>query len=520
MAATQTVTQPPSACNSTENVSLSKISVPRSGVVTLFGYPIKVTVERGHLLLEDGVGPDRRRARLSRVGHGLERLVVIGADGFVSLSALRWLADQDAAFVMLDRDGSVLATTGPVRPSDAKLRRAQALAHTSDAALRIARELIAHKLSGQESVARCKLLDSQTARTIAQYRGELDSAETISAVRSIEAQAAAVYWSVWRNLVINFPKSDLRRVPEHWRKFGSRQSPLTGSCRLAANPANAILNYLYALLESEARLAVAALGLDPGLGVLHVDTPSRDSLACDVMEPVRPQIDAYLLDWITHESFSREWFFEQRDGNCRLMAPFAVRLGQTARTWARAVAPFAEWIAHGFSSTTRKSMRPPTRLTQGRRREARGHSPYLPVTSPPSPERLCVGCGKSISSRHTHCADCFLTISTKSLVEAAKIGRIAAQSDVAQSSRAETQRRNATAQHAWSPATHPAWLTEEAYSKEIQPQLSRFANGVIASTLQVSMSYAADVRKGRRRPHQRHWQSLAHLVGITVNGKK
>jgi hypothetical protein len=46
----------------------------------------------------------------------------------VSLAALRWLADQDAAFVMLDRDGSVLATTGPVRSSDAKLRRAQALA--------------------------------------------------------------------------------------------------------------------------------------------------------------------------------------------------------------------------------------------------------------------------------------------------------------------------------------------------------------------------------------------------------
>ena len=54
--------------------------------------------------------------------------------------------------------------------------------------------------------------------------------------------------------------------------FGARVSPLTGSPRLAATPPNAILNYLYALLESEARLAAAALGLDPGLGVLHVDT--------------------------------------------------------------------------------------------------------------------------------------------------------------------------------------------------------------------------------------------------------
>jgi hypothetical protein len=113
-----------------------------------------------------------------------------------------------------------------------------------------------------------------------------------------------------------------------------------------------------------------------------------------------------------------------------------------------------------------------------------------------------------------------MPIATKSLVHAAKIGRIAAQNSAAQSSRMETQRRNAIAQHAWSAATHPAWLTEQAYLKDIQPQLSRFTNGVVASTLRVSMSYAADVRKGRRRPHQRHWQALAQLVGITGNGNE
>src|SRR6266705_226752 len=136
---------------------------PRHGVVTLFGYGVQVRVDRGHLLVEDGIGADRRHARFPRVGHGLRRLVVIGPDGMVSLAALRWLADQDAAFVMLERDGSVLATTGPVRSSDAKLRRAQALAHSSGAALRITRELISQKLAGQERVARGKLLDSTTA---------------------------------------------------------------------------------------------------------------------------------------------------------------------------------------------------------------------------------------------------------------------------------------------------------------------------------------------------------------------
>ena len=69
---------------------------------------------------------------------------------------------------------------------------------------------------------------------------------------------------------------------------------MTGSPRLSVNPPNAMLNYLYAVLEAEARLAASALGLDPGLGVMHVDTNARDSLACDLMEPIRPQVDAFV----------------------------------------------------------------------------------------------------------------------------------------------------------------------------------------------------------------------------------
>ena len=93
-----------------------------------------------------------------------------------------------------------------------------------------------------------------------------------------------------------------------------------------------MLNYLHAVLESEARLAVTALGLDPGLGVLHVDSGNRDSLALDVLEPVRAQVDAYILEWITRQPLNRKWFFEQRDGNCRLVGDFAVRLSETDMT--------------------------------------------------------------------------------------------------------------------------------------------------------------------------------------------
>jgi len=143
---------------------------PKLGVVTVYGYGSSVRTDRGHLVIEDGIGNDRRTGRFARVGHGLKRLVVVGSDGMVSLSALRWLADQDAAFLMLDRDGTVLVTTGPVRTSDARLRRSQALAESTGASLQLTRELISRKLSGQEQVARNKLCNSNVSDSIAQFR--------------------------------------------------------------------------------------------------------------------------------------------------------------------------------------------------------------------------------------------------------------------------------------------------------------------------------------------------------------
>lgn len=503
MAATQTLAHA---------AALSQI--PKSGVLTLYGFGIRVSMQSGHLCIEDGIGPERRSFRLPRVGHGLRRLVVIGNDGLVSLAALRWLADQDATFVMLERDGQVLMTTGPVRPSDARLRRAQALAEGSGAALCIARELISRKLAGQERVVRDKLLDPKSADDIAQLRTKAERAETVDAVRWLESQGASIYWSVWRDLPITFPKNDLCRVPDHWRAFDTRGSRLTGSQRLATNPVNATLNYLYAVLESEARLAAAALGLDPGLGLIHNDAPARDSLACDLMEPVRPKVDAWALDWITREPLKREWFFEQRDGNCRLQAPFAVKMSETAPMWAREVAPIAEWVARQLWTRQRKSTReatPATRLTQRYKREAKG-APSLPLPERVvRPLRLCPDCGKEIGGRSTRCKKCLAAFLRAEFAQVAKIGRATAHAPEAQAKRGATQRKQRQAQRAWTQSAQPDWLTEEFFMKDIQPRLATLRNLAIARCLGVTECYAGRIRQGQR-PHPRHWQSLAKLI--------
>lgn len=510
MAATQTVSQDSKSCNST-------LIFPHRGVVTLFGYGIKIHVDRGHLKIEDGIGSVRRESRLPRVGHELHRLIVIGSDGFVTLSALRWLADQDASFVMLNRNGSVLATTGPVRPSDARLRRAQALAHSSGVALQIAKDLLDKKLSAQEHLVREKLQNSDAADRIAEMRCGLPICQSLDALRPLEALAAKAYWSAWRGVAVRFPNKDMHRVPLHWQTFGFRVSPLTGSPRLAVNPANAMLNYIYALLESEARLAAAALGLDPGLGVMHFDSPSRDSLASDLMEPIRPRVDAYVLDWITRSPLRREWFFEQRDGNCRLMALFAQQLSETAATWASAVAPIAEQISRAFSASVPKRSKqsfPSTRLTQNSRREGRGLLPDLSIKIPPRPETVCRKCGKHTRGAE-YCGACSPMAHRNNLINGAKLGRIATHTPAAEARRAETMRRQEAEKQGWKTSDLPSWLTEKLYREKIIPQLPTVTIRSVAEALKISIPYAATIRSGERMPHPRHWQILAKLVGFS-----
>jgi CRISPR-associated protein Cas1 len=515
MAATQTVAQRADLRNFS---NFQTLQVPRHGVVTLFGYGIRIHVDRGHLVLEDGIGADRRYARLPKVDHGLRRLIIIGADGYVSLAALRWLADQDAAFVMLERNGKVLTATGPVRSSDARLRRAQALAYKSEVGLSIARELINQKLVNQEQLVRNKLINTAVADAIAEFRQELERANTMESIRLVEAMAGGAYWDAWKGFPIHFPAKDLRRTPDHWRVFESRHSPISGRARLASNPLNAMLNYCYSLLEAEARLAAAALGLDPGLGFLHFDTEARDSLACDLMEPVRPHVDALVLDWIQRETLKREWFFEQRDGTCRLMGSFATRLSEAASTWRREVAPIAEHVSHTLWVAKQKRIwpRPPaTSLTQSRKREARGGGSASRAKPALKPESVCQICGESISAGRSCCRRCNIAASTERLVKAAEQGRKVALSPSVLARQSETMRRHNLARYGWDASSQPDWLNRETYLSRIQPMLHNLSASKIALALSVSVPYAIGIRSGKEQPHPRHWQTLAELVGVS-----
>lgn len=491
--------------------------ISKHGVLVLWGFGIKVRMDRDAFLAEWGVGLKRYQVRLSRVeGHKLRRVVLIGSDGYFSLEALRFITDVGASLEVIDKRGKALMVCSPVAPSVSKLRRAQSLALTNGVALAISKEIISEKLADQAALVRDILNNPTIADTIARIKAELSSAESIEAVRLVEARGSKKYWSAWTGVAIRWARKDERRVPNSWKIFSSRISPLTHSPRLAADPMNACMNLIHTLCESECRIALCAMGLDPDIGMLHVDTPNRSSLACDLQEIVRSKADAFVLNFIQNEVLRKADFWEDRQGCCRLSTALAGSLCQTSDIWRRFVEPKAEWIAlklHESINPTRShfTRRPATRLTQQWRREVKGS--VVPVVEMPKPAHVCRDCGAPLRRQdRDRCARCAKRETQKNF----KIGRKEAQNPNALAKRTSTMQVHKAAIDNWNPADLPAWLNRDAYSHRIVPALAHVPLSLIRSTLGISEPYARWIKDGKRIPHARHWAALAKLVGIAA----
>jgi CRISPR-associated protein Cas1 len=69
---------------------------------------------------------------------------------------------------------------------------------------------------------------------------------------------------------------------------------VSGRNRHATHPVNAMLNYAYAVLESQVRIATVSQGLDPTIGYLHMCRPGRAALVHDLPAGGEPRRVAHL----------------------------------------------------------------------------------------------------------------------------------------------------------------------------------------------------------------------------------
>ena len=87
-----------------------------------------------------------------------------------------------------------------------------------------------------------------------------------------------------------------------------------------------MLNYGYAVLESQVRIAIAEAGLDPTICYLHGCQPGRQALVYDLMEPYRPKVDREVLGFTRSQTFAPRDSVIDPKGVCRLHPELARRL--------------------------------------------------------------------------------------------------------------------------------------------------------------------------------------------------
>jgi CRISP-associated protein Cas1 len=219
--------------------------------------------------------------------HLLERIVMHSAVTLDS-SLLARLADDGIAIQLHGgQHGAKVALIAGRGQGDATRRIGQYRAYEDSAwRQRVARLLVRAKVKGQAGLLRQALAERPDQRRpltlglerLGQVRERLWQAPPlgIDSLRGLEGAAAAAYFQAYGSLfapVLGFSGRN-RRPPR--------------------DPVNAVLSLGYTLIHFEAVRACQTAGLDPLIGFFHELDPGRESLACDLVEPLRPRVDAWV----------------------------------------------------------------------------------------------------------------------------------------------------------------------------------------------------------------------------------
>lgn len=281
-----------------------------------------------------------------------DRVVLRGAVRFSS-SVLGDLAEADVGVLALSGRHSRRLAILVGRPHNDVQRRIRQFEAYGDPDSRVAwsRALISAKVDAQERLLRRALERPHhrgrvLTRVVARIKGiqaQLSErrSPTIPELLGCEGAAAAAYF---RGFATLFPPS---------LEFAGRNR------RPPRDPVNACLSLGYTLLHFDAVCEIHAAGLDPLLGLLHEPAYGRESLASDIIEPLRPHVDQWVWERFRDRTFTATGF--RRHGKAVLLgkdcrrrfyehhAPLARALRRLLRRQARYT---VQWLQDGEGSAS------------------------------------------------------------------------------------------------------------------------------------------------------------------------
>lgn len=303
---------------------------------------------------------------------------------------------------------------------------------------------------------------------------------------------------------LRFAVKQSARIPEHWTKFGRRSSTITGTPRMADNPAGAMLNFLYAVAAAETRLACLAIGLDPGLGFYHVDKRGRDSLVYDIIEPIRPHVDEWLFALMEEQVFTIGDFHETRRGAIRVNPPLSDHLAATGSLWAAHLGPLVERIARQLlpdgEAVSLPNLSHGSRISQNQENLAT----RVPTVRTPSPR--CHTCGTTVGRRNRYCEDC----RAQALIDAGK--RSAARRLEKGESAKSLRKRSTAMKHRrkdnikWD--RNQGRLDPTFSRPRFSHSLKTFRSRNWSKRQDSASPYCSLIRRGEVAPHGCHWDAL------------
>lgn len=232
--------------------------------------------------------------------------------GQVSVSPflMGFCGEQGIGLAFYTEYGKFLARVQGKQTGNVLLRRAQyRWADNEEKSVSIARLFVAAKIANGRSVLMREVRNhgdnptlSQAIKKLATSLRRVQHAREVSEAMGIEGDAAAVYFSVFNELLRGTGFT-----------FGGRVR------RPPTDPVNALLSFAYTLITHECSSALQGVGLDPYVGFLHQDRPGRVSLALDLLEEFRaPWADRFVLTLINRKQIQLSDFITEASGAVRL----------------------------------------------------------------------------------------------------------------------------------------------------------------------------------------------------------
>ena len=258
--------------------------------------------DSGALIIRDG------GERIATVPLAPITRVVLRGNAQLTASLLATLGERGiGVLVLTGRQGKPSLFFG--RPhNDARLRVEQTRRSLQDDfCLAYAQRLVQRKLERQ-----CQWIDaarehypaqryplSQALRQLQEQLPQIAHTRRLDSLRGLEGAAASGYFAGLRAVV---PAS----LGFHER---NRRPP--------RDPFNALLSLTYTLAHAETAFTLHTAGYDPCIGYYHQLSHSRESLACDIMETIRPLADRLCLKLVAQQVLTAE-HFSQSDAGCLL----------------------------------------------------------------------------------------------------------------------------------------------------------------------------------------------------------